>query len=123
MGVGFGLCPPLALDPPRPRPQPPDTTGCATGLAKWARTFTASPRLLRGAALEASAIAGADADEESGRRHFAALAAFHAATAVAWAAGGEERAARRAPQTDRSFDRAVHEGTALREGAVQPAGR
>src|SRR5208283_4624944 len=61
---------------------------------KWAQECEGSLTFHRGTALEASAIAGAEADEESGQWHFAALAAFHAATAVAWAAGGEEKAAR-----------------------------
>ena len=61
---------------------------------KWAQACKSSLTFHRGTALEASAIADADADEESGKRHFAALAAFHAATAVAWAAGSEEKAAR-----------------------------
>jgi hypothetical protein len=60
----------------------------------WAHAWQVSLRFERGAALEASASACADADAQSGREHFAALAAFHAATAVAWAAGSEERAAR-----------------------------
>lgn len=62
---------------------------------KWAHTCKGSLRLERGAALEASAIACAEADEKSGPRH---LAAFHAATAVAWAAGGEEKATRQSCQ-------------------------
>jgi hypothetical protein len=77
------------------------------GWAEWAREFEGSHVLLRGAALKASAIAGAEADRESGRRHFAALAAFHAATAIAWAAGGEETAARQSCQfAKRNADRA-----------------
>jgi hypothetical protein len=61
---------------------------------EWARGCQASVKLERGAAIEASAVACTDADAQSGRRHFAALAAFSAAMAVAWAAGGEETAAR-----------------------------
>jgi hypothetical protein len=64
----------------------------------WARACRVSLRLERGAAIQASAIACADADAQSGREHFAALAAFHAPTAVAWAAGGEQRAARESCQ-------------------------
>jgi hypothetical protein len=66
--------------------------------AQWARACQVSLRLERGAAIEASAVACADADAQSGRRHFAALAAFSAAMAVAWAAGGEETAARHSCQ-------------------------
>jgi hypothetical protein len=62
---------------------------------RWARHCKSSATFYRALALEASAIAGAEADEEAGRRHFAALAAFHAATAAAWAAAGEETAALR----------------------------
>jgi len=61
---------------------------------RWARGCQASVKLERGAAIEASAVACMEADAQSGRRHFAALASFSAGMAVAWAAGGEETAAR-----------------------------
>jgi hypothetical protein len=79
---------------------------------KWARGCQASVKLERGAAIEASAIASMDADAQSGRRHFAALAAFSAAIAVAWAAGGEETAARHSCQAAmRNVVRAREHGT------------
>jgi len=77
---------------------------------KWARACQVSLRFERGAALAASVIACDEACAQSGRSHFAALAAFHAATAVAWAAGGEEIAARQSCRAaKRNVDRAKGE--------------
>jgi len=62
----------------------------------WANACTSSRNLEKGAAIEASAVAGAEADRESGRRHFAA-----------WAAAGEVGNAHRLCEAaQRSADRA-----------------
>jgi len=60
----------------------------------WASTCTTSRKFGRGAAIEAAAVAGAEIDRAPGDDHFAALAAFLAADAVAWAEAGEAEHAR-----------------------------